>query len=61
MANILIQRFGQTANVWKRITKGTFLLDFCQNIGSEIAVNLNFHFSHSKSLEILSCDSNQST
>ena len=29
-------------------------VNFCQNISNEIAINLNFHFSHCKSMETLS-------
>ena len=33
---------------------------FCLNICSEIVINANFHSSHYKSMETLSCHSNQS-
>ena len=33
--------------------------NFCQNICNEIAINANFHFSHFKSIETLSCHSNK--
>ena len=33
---------------------------FCQNIRNKTSVKANFHFSHYKSMETLSCLSNQS-
>ena len=41
-------------------TQQTFLQFFCQNICIDIAINLNFRFSHCKSMKTLSCHSNQS-
>ena len=44
-------------------TQQTFIKTFCQNTCtcSEIAVKTYFHFSHYKSVETLSCHSNEST
>ena len=36
-------------------------IKFCKNTCSEIAIKTNFHFSHYKSLETLSCHSNERT
>ena len=38
-----------------------FCIFFSQNICSNTKINANFHFSHCKSLETLSCHSNEST
>ena len=35
MATNQIQRFEQNSYVWLRITQGTFLKNFCQNICSD--------------------------
>ena len=37
------------------------LKNFCQNICSEIEIMAYFHFSHCKSMEIISCHSDEST
>ena len=38
----------------------TILKTFCQDIRNKTAIKANFHFSHYKSMEPLSCHSNQS-
>ena len=46
-----------------RVCRGLLQEYFCKTLSKylhEIAINLNFHFSHCKSMEILSCHSNQS-
>ena len=46
------------------VGKGLFQKHFCkknQNICSKTEINANFHFSHYKSMETLSCHSNEST
>ena len=44
--------------------RGLLKVHFCKYFvkisGSEIAINANFHFSHYKSIEILSCHSSES-
>ena len=60
MATNQIDRFGLKWYACWRTTQQTFLQNFCQNICNEIAINLSFHFSHCKSMETLSCHSNQS-
>ena len=60
IGNQQIERFGLKWYAWWRTTQQTFVQNFCQNICNEIAINLNFHFSHCKSMETLSCHSNQS-
>ena len=44
-----------------RTTQQTFIKKFCQNTCSEIAIKTYFHFSRYKSMETLSCRSNEST
>ena len=61
MATNQNQRFGQNLYGLYRTTPGTFLWNFCQNICSNTEINANFHFSHYKSKETLSCHSNEST
>ena len=58
--NHQIQRFGQI-HMFSRTTQGTFLKNFCKNICSEIEIKAYFHFSHYKSMEIISCHSDEST
>ena len=50
-----IQRFRQKWCLVKDYSR-----KFCQNICSDIAIKANFHFSYYKSMEILSCHSNES-
>ena len=42
-------------------TQRTFLENFCHNNYSEIEIKTYFHFSHYKSMEIISCHSDGST
>ena len=61
MATNQIQRFGQNSYGWLRTTQETFQQSFCQNICSNTEIKANFHFSHYKYMETLSCQSNEST
>ena len=51
-----IERFGYKVYIWWRTTQQIF-----PKVFSEIAINANFHFSQFKSMENLSCHSNEST
>ena len=53
--------FVQLLYAWWKTTQQTFIKKFCQNTCSEITIKTYFHFSHYKSMESLSCHSNEST
>ena len=61
MATNLNEEFGELLYARWRTTPQTFIQKFCQNTCSEIAIKTYFHFSHYKSMETLSCHSNEST
>ena len=46
-------------DAWWRTTQQTILKQLCQNTCNKTAIKANFHFSHYKSMQILSCHSNQ--
>ena len=52
MAPNEIQRFGENSYVWLEDYTRNISVNFCQNIYSEIAIKLNFHFFHRKSMKI---------
>ena len=52
--------FVQFLYAWWRTTQQTFIRTFRQNTCSEIAIKIYIHFSHYKSMETLSCHSNES-
>ena len=54
------EEFVQHYYAWWKTTQQTFLKMLCKNTCSETAIKANFHFSHCKSMETLSCHSNQS-
>ena len=55
------EEFVQLLYAWWRTTQETFIKKFCQNTCSEIAIKTYFHFSHYKSMETLSCHSDEIT
>ena len=57
------EEFIQLLYAWWMTTQQTILKMFCQNTCtcSETAIKTYFHFSHYKSMETLSCHSNEST
>ena len=61
MATNQNEEFVQLLYSWWRTTQQAFIKMFCQNTGSEIALNAYFHFSHFKSMETLCCHSNKTT
>ena len=56
-----IDRLRQKLMFGRGPLKKQFPKNFYQNICDEIVINANFHFSHYKSMETLSCHSNGST
>ena len=54
------QNEGLVQRAWWRTTQQTFLNTFCQNTYNETAIKADFHFPNHKSMENLSCKSNQS-
>ena len=61
MATNQNEKFAQNFFAWWRTTLQIFLKKFCQNPCKKTAVKANFLFSHYKSVDTLSCRSNQST
>ena len=61
MATNQNEEFAQIFYACWRTTQQTFLKMFCQNTCNKTAIKANMHFSHYKSMETLSCHSNQST
>ena len=61
MATNQNQGFGQNSIVCRGLLKEHFCKTFCQNICSNTEINANIRFSHCKTMEILSCQSNEST
>ena len=51
---------GLKFHAWWRTTQQTILKNFCQNTCNKTVIKPNFNFSHYKSMETLSCHSNQS-
>ena len=54
------EKFAYHFYAWWRTTQRKILKTFCQNIHNKTAIKVIFHFSHYKSMETLSCHSNQS-
>ena len=61
MARNQNEEFAHNFYAWWRITQQIFLKTFCQNTCNVPAIKANFHFSCWKSMETLSCHSNQRT
>ena len=55
------QRFGQEVELVEDYSRNISVKLFFQNICSNTEINANFHPSHYKSMETLSCHSNEST
>ena len=56
-----IKRFGQKSYETWRTSQKHICEKYVSNISSETAENVNFHFSHYKSMGTISCHSNQSS
>ena len=61
MATSQNQRFGQNLYGGRGLFQKHFCKTFFQKICSNTEINASFHFSHYKSMETLSCHSNEST
>ena len=55
------QRLGQIHMVGRGLLQNHFSKTLFQNISSNTEINANFHFSHYKTMETLSCHSNENT
>ena len=60
MATNQNEEFVQCVYAWLRTTQQMFLIKFCQNTYHETVMKADFHFPHYKSVETVSCHSNQS-
>ena len=60
MATNLNEEFAEHFYAWWRNAQQTFKKKFHQSTWNETAIKVNFHFSHNRSMETLSCHNNQS-